>query len=332
MAAMLRIGNIGAFPSVLQLLGVDLEPTLRSVGLSSSIFNNPETLIPYAAAGELFRHVARRSGCEHVGLLVGMAQPDMGLPGFLMQHAPTARVGLETFVASHNRVDTGAVVGLKEDADIATLSYSVTAMSVSVDQICDAAVAIGFGILKRVIQNFEPIEIRLPRRAPSNLAPYRTFFSKGQLKFNAHEAAIDFPSATLDAPVRNADPVLYRFLQNLLAQNPAGPELSMAEQIRRILPNLIRHKQVNSATIAQMFGVHPRTIARRLAEEDVTLHELIQEARFEITQQLLSATNLSLTEIAAGLHYSDASAFTRAFRRKFGRSPSSWRKESRIAG
>lgn len=331
MTAMLRIGNISGFPSAAHVLELDLEAALRAVGLSPSVFDHPETLVPYVAVGELFRLAARRSGCEHVGLLVGMGHPDMGLPGFLMQHAPTARVGLDTFVRSLNRVDTGATVGLRSEADIATLSYSVTTVGVPTDHICDAAVAIGYGILKRMLDTFDPIEIRLPRRTPSNLAPYRAFFSKGRLKFNAHEAAIDFPESALDEPVKNADPVLYRYLQHVLARDSAGQDSSIADQIRRILPNLIRDRPVNSATVAQMFGVHPRTIARRLAEENVTLHELIQEARFEITQQLLRATNMSLTEIAAGLHYSDASAFTRAFRRKFGRSPSTWRRECRTA-
>ena len=330
MTGMVRVGNIGSFPSVLSSLGIDPESTFRSVGLSASIFNDPETQIPYVTVGELFRTVAKRPGCEHVGLLVGMAQPDMGLPGFLMQNAPTARAGLETFIACHNLVDTGAVVGLKESAGIATLSYSVTTTGLPIDQFCDAAVAIGYNILKRIIENFEPIEIRMPRRMPSDPGPYRTFFSKGQLKFNANEAAIVLASDTLDAPIRNADPVLYRYLKHLLTQDATAPGLSMADQIRRLLPNLIRHKQINSTTVAQMFGVHPRTIARRLAEENVTLQGLIQEARLEITQQLLRGTNLSLTEIAAGLHYSDASAFTRAFRRRFGRSPSAWRKECRV--
>ena len=330
MTASIRIGNVAAIPSVFRSLGLDLEPALRSVGLPASIFDAPETLVPYVAIGELFRLAVGQSGCDHFGLLVGMTPPDLGLPGFLMQHAPTARAGLEAFVASVNRVDTGATVGLKEETGVATLSYSVTAADVRcVDHICDAAIAVGFGILRRVVPDFAPIEIRLPRRMPLNLAPYRAFFSRAQLRFDSHEAAIDFSLADLDAPIRNADPALYRFLQHLLAQNESVADLSMAAQIRRILPNLIRHKQVTNGTVAQMFGVHPRTMARRLAEENVTLHDLVQSARFEVAQQLLRTTDLALTEIAASLHYSDASAFTRAFRREFDQTPSAWRKGRR---
>jgi AraC-like DNA-binding protein len=329
-SATIRVGNVGSIPAVFRSLGLDLDAALTAVGLAASIFDDPESFVPYVAIDELFRLAVRESGCEHFGLLVGMAPPNLGLPGFLMQHAPTVRIGLQNFVASMNRVDGGAVVGLVESGGVATLSYSVMIADVrSVHHVCDTAMAVGLSILRRVIDDFSPIEIRLPRGVPGNLAPYKAFFTRGRLKFDSHEAAIDFPAACLDAPIRNADPALYRYLKHLFAQESDCAEFTMAEQIRRILPNLIRHKEVNNKTVSQMFGVHPRTMARRLAEESVTLNELVQEARFEVAQQLLRATDLALTEIAADLFYSDASAFTRAFRRKFGMTPGSWRKEKR---
>lgn len=330
-SATLRIGNVGAIPSVFKSLELNLESTLREVGLSASIFNDPEALVPYATIDELFRLAVSQSSCEHFGLLVGMAPPDLGLPGFLMQYAPTAQAGLEALVASMNRVDSGAVVGLALEAGVITLSYSVTAPDVCcIDQICDAAIAIGFGILRRAVQGFTPIEIRLPRRIPADPALFQHYFSGTPIKFNACEAAIDFHFSILELPLKNSDPILYRFLQYLLARDGALAERSMAEQIRRILPGLIRQKHVSTATIAQMFGVHPRTIARRLAEDNVTLHDLVQHARFEAAQKMLRTTNLTLMEIAASLHYSDASAFTRAFRQKFGLTPSVWRNAQRV--
>ena len=55
------------------------------------------------------------------------------------------------------------------------------------------------------------------------------------------------------------------------------------------------------------------------------------EIRFEIARQLLQDTEVSLGQIAAALCYSEASAFTRAFRGWSGLTPSAWRAGGRPA-
>jgi AraC-like DNA-binding protein len=49
------------------------------------------------------------------------------------------------------------------------------------------------------------------------------------------------------------------------------------------------------------------------------------EVRYEIARQLLSDTGMSLGQISAVLDFSEPAAFTRAFRRWSGTSPSAWR-------
>jgi AraC-like DNA-binding protein len=44
-----------------------------------------------------------------------------------------------------------------------------------------------------------------------------------------------------------------------------------------------------------------------------------------LARQLLSSTNLSVTKIAAALHYADPNIFSRAFRNWAGSSPKQWR-------
>jgi AraC-like DNA-binding protein len=55
---------------------------------------------------------------------------------------------------------------------------------------------------------------------------------------------------------------------------------------------------------------------------------ITNEIRFEIARQLLQDTQVPLAQIAAALGYSEASAFTRAFRRWSGQTPTAWRSHS----
>lgn len=326
-----RIGNASAIPSVFKAVGADLTLGLRAAGLNPDSFDDPETIVPYKAIDELIAFGVREGNCEHFGLLTGISTPDLGLPSFLLFNAPTVREGLQDLISALNRFDTGGAAALVETYGVATLGYAVATPGLkSVDQIHDHAVALGYALMTRLIgPHFEPTEVRLPRRRPADPSPYRAFFQKGRLRFDAHEGVIEFPTTYLDAPVVGADPALYRFLKGLVLKHGPRMDPSVGSQVRRVLPSLIRHEPVNSEAIARMFGMHPRTMSRRLAEEQVTLHELVEEARFEVARQLLLDTDLGLTQIAADLHYSDASAFARAFRRKFGLAPGAWRAAQR---
>ena len=96
----IRVGNVRALPVVLESLGLDPRARLQSVGLSPAVFEEPEALVPIAAIDELLHKTVRETGCDHIGLMVGMASPDVGLPGFLMLNAPTVRTGLNDSTTS----------------------------------------------------------------------------------------------------------------------------------------------------------------------------------------------------------------------------------------
>ena len=73
--------------------------------------------------------------------------------------------------------------------------------------------------------------------------------------------------------------------------------------------------------------MHRRTLSRRLKGGGMGYRAITNEIRFEIARQLLEDTRCRSAQIAAALGYSEASAFTRAFRRWSGQTPTAWRTE-----
>ena len=69
-----------------------------------------------------------------------------------------------------------------------------------------------------------------------------------------------------------------------------------------------------------------RTLQRRLAEFGVDYSALIDRVRFDRAQVLLADPRCNLIDVAFDLGYTDASSFTRAFRRWTGATPSDFRK------
>ena len=71
--------------------------------------------------------------------------------------------------------------------------------------------------------------------------------------------------------------------------------------------------------------MHKRTLNRHLNAQGISFRKLADEVSFEISRQLLEDSDKEIVQIASLLGYSNASAFTRAFRRWSSTTPAVWR-------
>jgi AraC-like DNA-binding protein len=101
--------------------------------------------------------------------------------------------------------------------------------------------------------------------------------------------------------------------------------MSFAEQVEGVLPQMLLSGTASTEAIARLFAIHARTLRRRLEAEGKNLQQLINQTRFELAQQLLDNTGLSVSAIATALRYDDPNAFSRAFRNWANVSPTQWR-------
>ncbi len=77
--------------------------------------------------------------------------------------------------------------------------------------------------------------------------------------------------------------------------------------------------------VATRLQLSPRTLQRRLKAEGLVHQELVEAVRQELSAGYLQEPTLSFTDIAFLLGYSDATAFSRAYKRWTGQSPSAAR-------
>jgi AraC-like DNA-binding protein len=66
----------------------------------------------------------------------------------------------------------------------------------------------------------------------------------------------------------------------------------------------------------------PRTFARRLAEEGLTFSRLLHRLRLDLSRRYLVQERLPVSKVAWLLGYQEVGAFSHAFRRWTGKSPS----------
>jgi AraC-like DNA-binding protein len=81
-------------------------------------------------------------------------------------------------------------------------------------------------------------------------------------------------------------------------------------------------KRIHPATTGQRLNLSPRSLQRRLAEENTSLSAIVRAVRIREACHLLSESGLSLTEIGYWCGFSDSPHFSREFRRALAMPPS----------
>jgi AraC-like DNA-binding protein len=116
-----------------------------------------------------------------------------------------------------------------------------------------------------------------------------------------------------------------RSTRNQVCSLPAQGVGPLSEDLRRVLRTELLRDTCSASGIARLFSMHRRTLNRHLNSEGLAFRRVVAEIRYEIACELLENTEMALGQIAAVLRYSELSAFTRAFRRWSGQTPSAWR-------
>jgi AraC-like DNA-binding protein len=328
----IRLGVAKEIYSVLNDLGADPDEIIARAGLDPHLFSDGDNTISFATLGHLVSHCVVATQCQHFGLLVGQKAPlsALGLVGGLMQHSETVDKALRGLVSHLHLYDRGAAPMLTVNGGIVILSYAVYVSGAqSVDQISDGAIATATNVMRALCgPDWVPSEVLLPRRLPHDPGPHQRFF-RAPVRFEQEAAALVFPAAWLDHRIVGADPVFRRMFEQRIVEIEAYPGMSLKDDLRRVLRTRLMFGKCSAATVADIFAVHRRTLNRRLSQEGTGFKAVADEIRFEIARQLLVDTDMSLGQVAAALDFSEAGAFTRAFRRWSGQTPTKWRAEHR---
>ncbi|MDF2811790.1 MAG: AraC family transcriptional regulator [Microvirga sp.] len=310
--------------------GIDPDPVIRRAELDPRLFDDGTNVIPHAALGRLLTLCVTCTQCAHFGLLVGTRATiqSLGMVGRLMLHSETLGDAMHALVSNLSIQNRGAVPALTISDGTALFTYSVYQSQVeSADQISDGAIAVTVNALRTLCgSDWNPNEVLLPRAAPVDQEPYRRHF-RAPVRFNQERATLTFSAQDLERRITGADPMVRALLEERIQQLKGAQGCEFSDDIRRLLRSRLTSNRCSADDIADLLAMHRRTLSRRLKGSGMGYRAIANEIRFEIARQLLTDTQVPLAQIAAALGYSEASAFTRAFRRWSGQTPNTWRSD-----
>jgi len=105
-------------------------------------------------------------------------------------------------------------------------------------------------------------------------------------------------------------------------QSPPRRKSELEKEIERLLEPMLATGPVHIDKVARALGCSRQTLYRRLKAEGVTFAELLDGLRRRLALRFVREEGLSVKEAAYRLGFSDPAAFSRAFKRWTGTSPS----------
>jgi AraC-like DNA-binding protein len=132
---------------------------------------------------------------------------------------------------------------------------------------------------------------------------------------------LTLPIATVDKRLQGLST---GYCEEILASwEDRSPDLR--HRVERIIAKIPLQGRAETEAVAHELGVSVRTLARRLGDLGVSFAQILDELRHDLALRYLRDPNLSLSQTAFLLGYSELSAFSHAFRRWTQTTPGEWR-------
>jgi AraC-like DNA-binding protein len=147
--------------------------------------------------------------------------------------------------------------------------------------------------------------------------------------YGARVDAIKLPKEALAIRIPSADSrlgyMLRAYADGLLRPVRAKAGDSLDDKVVNVITQRLASGKVSLRDVAAQLNLGERTLRRRLRESHVSFAELLDRARLTLANDWLTESDLDLKHISFLLGYSEPAAFSRAYKRWTGGSPSSAR-------
>jgi AraC-like DNA-binding protein len=159
-----------------------------------------------------------------------------------------------------------------------------------------------------------------------------TRFFGCEVKFGAAVDEVTFPGSLRHLPLLNADPHLNRLLISYSEKAVSHRNRSFGSikaKVENAIVPLLPHGRAQAGHIARRLGLSQRSLGRHLAHEGLNFSKLLNGLRLELAKRYLTDEELSVSHVAWLLGYQDVAAFSHAFKRWTGKTPTQAARRSR---
>jgi AraC-like DNA-binding protein len=146
-----------------------------------------------------------------------------------------------------------------------------------------------------------------------------------EVSFATSVDSIKLPKDVLARPIPTADSrlgfLLRSYADGLLQQVQPADRESLVGKATSVIARRLASGDVSVRDVAGRLHMSERTLRRRLQESGLSFNELVKRVRRDLADEWLQHGDFNVKHVSYLLGYSDAAAFSRAYKRWTGRSP-----------
>jgi AraC-like DNA-binding protein len=317
-------------------MGVDVDSWLRQSELSEGQLNDPSLAIAYPTFHRLVLDALSLSREPALGLLVGerLVANSHGIVGYAALSSGTLRQALELMERYAPLRTSLLSISHTLHPDEVRIRFAPTRPLGDIERpVLEAVILSVKNVVDTMFMGACPVSmVAFPFDAPDYAKLARDLF-RCDVRYGQSWAGATAPHEILDVPLKMADPEAFRDAASICQRelDKLTANESTAARIRRLLLEKTNGFPSLQVT-ARLLHLTPRTLHRRLLDEDTSFHEILEDVRRTLAVEHVKSGRFSLEEIAYRLGYSDLANFRRAFKRWEAVPPSAYGSSQRTKG
>lgn len=337
---MIRAGAARGFESLVRSNGGDPRRVLAAAHVPESVFSDPEGKISFKSYANLLETAAIEGNCDTFGASFGLVfdTRNLGAAGYLFRYAPTIGEALRRFGKNFAFVQGDTDIDLEVQDGLARVTYQVRDAELH-QRKQDAEFSIAMLSQACVAATGNKASVRrveFEHACGTDRVFYAHHFA-GETWFRRPTNAFYLRAAELETRLPEHDPYLLDLISTTMADGIAASceEQRLLRAAEAFIQERIRLDDTGNITaigLASWLGVSLRTLHRRLEASGDNFRSLRNRVLAGEAKQMLLGCRQSITEIAFILGFSDASAFSRAFRAETAMSPNQFRAAANLSG
>ena len=323
-----------AFVSALEARGIDPAVVFDEAGISIQVTSDPLKRISETDVGLLFQASVKATDDPGFGIAVGerMQPGNLHALGFGLLSSSTLRDFYER-ICNYYQVVSQSADFKSYDTDGESILAATNLAATVCYETRDAWMTMMVRFLRFLYQQeVNPLWIELSRPTPASGAQLYTDYFKCPVRFGCAEDRVAMDSSVMDRQLSGANPDMAQHNDEIVMQYLAQMDHNdVVNRVRRYIIEDLASGLLSKQGVADKMHMSPRNLQLKLAAQDTTFQDTLDSTRMKLATGYIEQSHLAITEIAYLLGFSDASNFTRAFRRWFGVSPREYRIERKIS-
>jgi AraC-like DNA-binding protein len=311
--------------------GIEPEKLFRDAGIDPSTRNDPNARVPRKALDCLIAAVYKKTGDITYGIkAVQNVHPShLGPLGYAWMTSASlgeacqrlerfSRIVMDRLRFSHLSAPEGVYIRVDFDkgADIGPMNYLFN-MALFVQM-----VRLNLG------NDFKPLKVCMSFPKPIEPDTIQSHFQctldydapLNQILISHEDWQYELPRINPELALMH-DEIAIRYLARVKQRD-------IINQVKTAIFELLGSGNVTAEDIAKKLHITPRTLRRRLDEEDASYGGILKDLRQEMAMQYIRDDSMPLTEISYLLGFSQLSSLSRALRLWTGKSPTEIRQEA----